>query len=287
MRTTPILSAIAAIAVLSSCSQGIAPAAQLAPSEPLKSATSWSLRLDEADYLQQWDLEERGTWGLENVEAISGEQGSFSDFLRVYYPAGSASPGVSREYDVPLGGAGFRGSLGLPPTDHLYLSYYLRFSDNFDFVRGGKLPGIYGGKGNSGGNIPDGTDGFSTRMMWREGGKGEVYAYLPTSEEWGTSLSLESWQFEPGKWHHIVQEVQLNDPEQANGKIRSWVDGTLVLDQSNLLFRTTDTLQIDGIFFSTFFGGGDLSWATPDDVHTDFAEFSVFEAPPPDLDWLE
>ena len=37
--------------------------------------------------------------------------------------------------------------------------------------------------------------------------------------------------------------------------------------------RTTDTLQIRGIFFSTFFGGGDPTLATPADACADFAAF--------------
>jgi cellulase/cellobiase CelA1 len=48
-----------------------------------------------------------------------------------------------------------------------------------------------------------------------------------------------------------------------------------VLDEQELTFRTTDELQIEGLFFSTFFGGGDSSWATPKDVYIDFAEFEV------------
>ncbi|WP_181449171.1 polysaccharide lyase [Nonomuraea aridisoli] len=40
----------------------------------------------------------------------------------------------------------------------------------------------------NGGRIPDGTNGLSTRFMWRANGAGEVYAYLPTSREHGTSL---------------------------------------------------------------------------------------------------
>jgi hypothetical protein len=102
------------------------------------------------------------------------------------------------------------------PVDALELTYQVRFPEGFDFVKGGKLPGLYGGTMHSGGDIPNGTNGFSTHYMWRTGEEGEVYAYLPTSEEHG-----------------------------------------------GLQFRTTDELQIEGLFFSTFFGGGDESWASP------------------------
>ncbi|NET48353.1 MAG: hypothetical protein F6K09_06420, partial [Merismopedia sp. SIO2A8] len=123
--------------------------------------------------------------------------------------------------------------------------------------------------------IPDGTNGFSTRFMWRKDGEGEVFAYLPNSSDFGTSIGRGSWRFQPGKWHHIEQEVVLNDPGRENGRIRVWLDGEQVLDREDLIFRSTSELKIEGIFFSTFFGGGDKSWATPKDVYIDFADFSV------------
>lgn len=110
-----------------------------------------------------------------------------------------------------------RAVAGLAPTNALHLRYYVRFSEGFDFVKGGKLPGLFGGA------IPDGTNGFSVRYMWRTNGDGEAYAHLPTSDLYGTE----------------------------NGR---------------------------GIFFSTFFGGGDPTWATPRDVHADFAAFALASA---------
>jgi hypothetical protein len=242
---------------------------------PSNSPTLWSDGFAEVNWQEAWNIRSYGSWGLDEVEVIAEPSGKFSRILRVRYPAGSASPSVSRSQGVPLGGTQFYADLGLPPRDALHLSYYLRFSDDFDFVKGGKLPGLFGGKSVSGGNIPDGTDGFSTRFMWRRQGDGEVYAYLPTSENYGTSIGRGAWQFQPGTWYHVEQEVVLNQPDQKDGQIRVWIDGKKVLDREGLQFRTTDKLKIEGIFFSTFFGGGDPSWSTPKDVYADFAEFSV------------
>jgi hypothetical protein len=33
-------------------------------------------------------------------------------------------------------------------------------------------------------------------------------------------------------------------------------------------------VQVDGLFFSTFFGGGDKSWVSPSNQYADFAGFS-------------
>jgi hypothetical protein len=221
-----------------------------------------------------WQIQDIDNWGEENRSIIAGDD-RFPRILRVRYPGGSASPTVHRETDAPLGGTQFYAQLGLPTQDSLRLSYYVRFSENFDFVKGGKLPGLFGGMGNTGGEIPDGEDGFSTRYMWRRSGDGEVYAYLPTSEQHGTSIGRGSWSFRPATWYHLEQEVTLNQPGVANGRIRVWVNDRLVLQQNDLMFRSVETLKIEGILFSTFFGGGDRSWATPNDAFADFADFKV------------
>lgn len=225
--------------------------------------------------LATWGIQSPGRWGMENLEVLTDPSASFSSILRVHYPAGSVSPSFSRREEAPLGGTQFYANLGIAPQTSLRLSYYLRFSDNFDFVKGGKLPGLFGGEGASGGDNPDGTDGFSTRFMWRREGEGELYAYLPTSDAYGTSIGRGNWRFQPGVWHHLEQEVTLNQPTRANGRVRVWLDGNLVLDEGNLEFRSVDQLQIGGLFFSTFFGGNDASWATPQDVYIDFADFTV------------
>ena len=40
--------------------------------------------------------------------------------------------------------------------DQARLGYYVRFQPGFDFVKGGKLPGLYGGTVTAGRHIPDG-----------------------------------------------------------------------------------------------------------------------------------
>jgi hypothetical protein len=223
---------------------------------------------------QDFNVREGGDFGLENLEVRMDSE--FGEVLRVRYPEGSASPTVSEEEGAPVGGAQlYLEPRSGVPADRLHLRYYVRFPKEFDYVKGGKLPGLYGGTVTGGRRSPDGTDGFSTRFMWRRNGAGEVYAYLATSEEEGTSLGRGSWRFESGEWQLIEQEVSLNEPGRPDGRIRVWLDGREVLNETNLLFRTVDTLKIEGLFFSTFFGGSDLSWATPKKTAVDFAGFKV------------
>jgi polysaccharide lyase-like protein len=216
-----------------------------------------------------------GSFGLD-ISRLVDDPTAGGLMLRTFYPAGSASRGMN----APDGG--MQAYLMLPnPVDVLDLTYQVRFPEGFDFVKGGKLPGLFGGTVTSGQRIPDGTNGFSTRYMWRADGAGEVYAYLPTSEEHGTSLGRGCWSFQPGYWTTISQRVGLNTPGQRDGRISVWQDDQLVLDRSGLEFRTTDQLRIDGLFFSTFFGGDDPSWASPVDQHVEFSGFTLTEGTPP------
>ena len=239
----------------------------------------WAIPLEGADGLSAFAPQTAGRFGIDRIHidhpmapATGGPPAFPPSFLRVDYPKGSASPSV---VGAPGGGAQFLGTRPGTPTDHLFLRYRVRFADGFDFVRGGKLPGLYGGRMISGGRIPDGTDGFSTRFMWRVGGAGEVYAYLPSSQTWGTSLGRGSFRFRPGSWQCLEQELALNTPGRADGVVRVWLDGRPVFAQEGLVFRTVATLRIEGVFFSTFFGGSDASWASTADTHVDFGDFAV------------
>jgi len=267
------------LGLMGSCSEpvdsSVSPTTETVEVAQTPAPMSWSDGFEDSDWQENWRVRNSRSWGWENLEVIDDPSGRFDRVLRVVYPKNSVTPSLSRKEGVPVGGGQFLADLGMPPADAMRLSYYLRFSENFDFVKGGKLPGLFGGDEISGGEIPDGTNGFSTRLMWRRDGDGEVYAYLPTSDEYGTSIGRGAWRFAPGRWYHIEQEVVLNEPGQENGRIRLWVDGAQVINRDDVMFRTTDELKIEGIFFSTFFGGGDLSWATPEDVYVDFAEFSV------------
>ena len=66
-------------------------------------------------------------------------------------------------------------------------SYSVYFPTGFQFVKGGKMPGLYGGtslsqaKSCSGGRQDDRDQCFSARLMWRTDGAGEFYNYYPTS----------------------------------------------------------------------------------------------------------
>ncbi len=213
-------------------------------------------------------------WGSENMSFhVAPEiEGAI---LRVAIHKGGIDPGTMRKRGVPVSGAGFKAIVIHDGTNHATLSYSVRFPIGFPFVKGGKLPGLFGGAGNSGGHIPNGKDGFSFRLMWLTGGSGQIYAYLPTSVTYGTSILARQFRFQPGRWHRVTQELILNDPNESNGIVKLWIDNAFVGETKNLDIRKDPNLKIDGIFFDFFFGGNDDSWAAPFDTYVDFSQFIV------------
>ncbi|KAG0067890.1 hypothetical protein BGZ92_005030 [Podila epicladia] len=110
--------------------------------------------------------------------------GSSELILRSLYPAHS----YARSKDVhssfvatPLPNQAFTG----PESRYIRLEYQMLFQPGFQWVKGGKLPGILSGSeqgcnaGCSGGGSAENC--FSTRMMWRANGEGELYLYAARS----------------------------------------------------------------------------------------------------------
>lgn len=224
------------------------------------------------DALARLDITD--AWGLDENTSIVGADSQYPAVIQVMFPEGSYSPAAD---DAPRGGAGFHVALpGRPKVESACLRYAVQFPAGFEWVKGGKLPGLYGGRPPSGGGDVQGDDGFSVRYMWREAGAGEAYAYIVNKpDDFGVSIGRGSWQFPAGTWTVLEQEIVLNDPSQANGTLRIWVDGRQVIEQNDIVYRTADSLTIDGLMFSTFFGGGDKSWATPMKQEIRFSDFEI------------
>ena len=91
----------------------------------------------------------------------------------------------------------------------------------------------------------------------------------------GQSLGRGNWRFPSGRWVTVEEEIVLNDPARANGIARIWIAGTLRFEATGLVLRRDPSVQIEGLMFSTFFGGRDPSWASPKDQEALFADFAL------------
>jgi hypothetical protein len=170
---TPLVSAQAATAVAAQYT--------LTATTSLPFPTATQNSADTQSYIvQQWSLSKgRIQNGAKDLAFVSdpfpnspvpgGSGSTTGPVLEVTYPAGS--------YSVSTGGAQLYSLWNTStPLQSMLLSYEVAFDAGFDWVRGGKLPGLKGGPdplGCSGGNKPNGSDCFSALMMWRTNGTGE------------------------------------------------------------------------------------------------------------------
>ncbi|KAI9025032.1 hypothetical protein CLU79DRAFT_745921 [Phycomyces nitens] len=218
---------------------------------------------------------------------------SSSQVLQIKYSKGSYSPTGTKSNNAATGGAEFYSTpFRNNSYDSVLLRYDLAFDKNFDWVLGGKLPGLFGGppgQGCSGGDKATGSNCFSVRLMWREAGSGEAYAYIPNSEstcslplvmcndQYGTTFSRGLLQMKKGQWTKLELYIKVNDPSKSNGILQVWQDDSLLISQTSLQYRTSNAVAISSLMFSTFFGGGTASYATPQDAYSYYrnVEYSV------------
>ena len=189
-------------------------------------------------------------------------------WLRVNFAVGKIGP--------EEGGAGWRMPFG--KHESAEMSYTLRFSKDFDFVKGGKLPGLCGGPENvSGGRPANGKNGFSARLMWRKDGRGEAYVYHKNQKgDYGDSFAFPSdYRFPTDTPVKVRIAVSMNTLAKRDGTLRVWIDDKLLVERNDMEWRTVDSFGVDGLYFETFHGGGDSSWAPTRPCWVEFTEMRV------------
>ncbi|MGC4000750.1 MAG: hypothetical protein QM767_26175 [Anaeromyxobacter sp.] len=86
--------------------------------------------------------------------------------------------------------------------------------------------------------------------------------------------------FTPGVWHRVQHHIRMNTPGAHDGILQAWFDGNLALDEQAFLYRLAGaTFGIDALYFSTFFGGSDDTWAPSTQQILDFDDFLISETP--------
>lgn len=249
---------------------------------PLSIGRPWVINFDrltnglysKADLSKDWNCPRRNL-GNTLVNVVDGDRAYSGSALRIHYPKGKSGCYTSKQcvdWKPQLGGK----------FKKLYYGFRVKFPEDFDFVKGGKLPGLAGGDANTGGSIPNGTDGWSVRVMWNKEGKLVQSVYHPDQpSKYGDIFKWEMEQpIEKGKWHTIQTLVYLNDPEKKDGVVKTWLNGEQVLDKTDLRFRSHANLKIDRFMFTSFFGGNGPYWAPGDDQYA-YIDDVVLSLKPP------
>jgi len=175
---------------------------------------------------------------------------------------------------------------GVFPTDTLLLEYDVFFPEDFDFVLGGKLPGMWGGAaGAGGGNWND--EGWSFRVMFREKGEAVAYVYMATDQgkysgdeqcklvknqgngfddiaHHTNGAGIDLWRdqglkFKKGQWNSVSLLAKCNSPGKADGMVSLIVNGETKIFKN--IQWSEKKMKIAGLAFTTWFGGGSRRYA--------------------------
>ncbi|KAG6918569.1 hypothetical protein DXG01_013370 [Tephrocybe rancida] len=289
-----------AVASPPTTTKGLATSGRLASLFPVSGfSKSWSTSSLDSNSLPLSDATLRPT---KLISALSHNYVAAPDgkeAMKAHYPKGSYTYTHS-----PQGGLSFYApgpsNVDLSTAKEATFGYSVYFDAGFDFNKGGKLPGLYGGNSDSeatscsGGRRSDAC--FSARLMWRADGAGEFYTYLPPYTDsrfaankvqcgikpvsdcnpvYGASVGRGSFDFKAGAWTTVSERVRLNDVGKANGELELFVNGKSVINVSGLILRASSSGKIRGIQMQTFFGGSSPDFASPKDQNSYFSDFSV------------
>ena len=161
------------------------------------------------------------------------------------------------------------------------LRYYVRFDHKFEFVKGGKLPGLIGGPNRATGCVKQPKDSWSVRLMWRREGIASLYMYHQGRVQSKSRCGIDyksNFKFRKGKWHRIELFVKVNSSRnRSDGYTSLKIDGKTRLKIRNLKFRATNSKRalIDQFYLSNFYGGSTRSWAPRRTTKMQFDEIRV------------
>jgi hypothetical protein len=191
--------------------------------------------------------------------------------LRITFPQGA--------YGDPAA-TGAHASFAIPSSRSYWISQWVRFDSNFSWggtKQGGKVGfGLVGGDGCSGGQTCNGTNGFSSRVIWRAGGGAALYLYhMDKPGAYGEELPLKTSSganivFPKGQWINLVIRVTTNTVTNgvaaSNGEVQVWYNGQSALYRSGLRY-VTNSDQVDTAVLSTFPGGAEAAYAPLNDSY--------------------
>jgi hypothetical protein len=168
-------------------------------------------------------------------------------------------------FELPIGVLGSANTGGIIKAniagkDDYTFEYEIRFDSGFPWSKGGKIPGLSGGAGYTGGAPAWDGDGFSVRIMWREDGRLIPYVYhFNQPDEFGDTFGATLGYLTDTKAYKIKYYVVLNTGSNPDGILKIYLDDILVFEKRDIVFRT-DQSQIDTAHIAIFAGGSSPDW---------------------------
>lgn len=195
--------------------------------------------------------------------------------LKFFFPQGSVGPETGGgHWHVPLNTS----------LEELYLTYRIRFKEGFDWVNGGKMPGIRGGPEWSDHGPPGWSDGFYFLLMWANyPGIDFYYYHHDQTAEYGSSKAWDD-NITTGVWYTITLRLVMNSVGDtggySNGIAEGFINGKLSCQLTNVKFRNLSEIGIDNLLIASFFGGSGEDFAATQDENIEFDDFYAFTYKP-------
>lgn len=182
------------------------------------------------NWLDQWDT--TYTPGLGYIEPRGAE-------LKVSFPRGESGKGLI-----------FHGVH--EPRDKVRLEYEVFIPEDFEWVLGGKMPGLGGGNSPAGGK--DSSDGWGCRFMWRQDGDFMLYVYhVDKTSSYGQNIGRGVVNLQRGQWNKVAMEVTVSE-----NRLRAELNGDEFINTTDVNLQNFPVTRTQ---FSCFYGGGGASWA--------------------------
>ncbi len=222
-----------------------------------------------AEWLYRQDFQSISVGG--NWDDLTVQKSSDANHVGLveYVPSSKGSPRITGDFSLN------------ESVQSATLSYKVKFSNDFEWVRGGKLHGLGGGTTTTGCDDAD-PNGWSARIMWRKNGVPEIYLYDQTrtggcGRSYPPNVEGEKdFAFSKGQWHTVELYVQLNSsPSLSDGLIELYVDGRMISQAKALRISGRSNIHIDTFMLSTFYGGNDSGWSPSKTTSALFDNFIV------------
>jgi hypothetical protein len=126
------------------------------------------------------------------------------------------------------------------------LSYSVFLPAEFAFQEPGHLPGLFGAADVSEIDELAPDDSFAIRVGWGQARDSGLDVRVPgSSGYWETPPPKTIWP--TGCWVSVEQEIQLNTLDEADGLMRLWINGALVINRGGMTLRKTPQSTLSGV----------------------------------------
>jgi hypothetical protein len=224
---------------------------------------------DYDEWLKDWNYPDWANRQVPPTIEQNTDPENGSKVMRWHYPNGSLGPSE--------GGGQWFAELD-KSYDELYFSFRMKLKPGFVWVLGGKIHGLIA-EPFKGFEIPEWDEGAMVLLMWRENKPTFYYYHQDQDHYYGNS---EGWNYslESGKWYTVTIRMVMNTLNENGGNndgiLEGFIDGKLVCQMGNMRFRNLESIKINVLEITSFFGGGDDNWRAQRDEWMDVDDFIAF-----------